>query len=82
MSASDRIYTTVEGVKIALDSLRANKVRAALTIMGVAVGVFVVTGMAAAVHGIQSKFAEDMAAAVKLRPGSILPPSVSVQFAV
>jgi putative ABC transport system permease protein len=63
VSTSDRIYTTVEGVKIALDSLRANKVRAALTIMGVAVGVFVVTGMAAAVHGIQSKFAEDMAAA-------------------
>jgi len=63
MTAADRLYTTIEGVKIALESLRANKVRAALTIMGVAVGVFVVTGMAAAVHGIQSKFAEDMAAA-------------------
>ena len=62
MSAADRLYTTVEGVKIALESLRANKVRAALTIMGVAVGVFVVTGMAAAVHGIQNSVAKDLAA--------------------
>jgi putative ABC transport system permease protein len=34
-----------EGVGIALDSLRANKIRAALTIMGVALGVFVVVAM-------------------------------------
>ena len=32
----------VEGVLIAIDSIRANKVRAALTILGVAIGVFVV----------------------------------------
>ncbi|HUO52963.1 MAG TPA: ABC transporter permease [Gemmatimonadaceae bacterium] len=63
MSAADRLYSTLEGVKIAVESLRANKVRAALTIMGIAVGVFVVTGMAAAVHGIQTSFAQDMAAA-------------------
>ena len=63
MSTADRLYSTLEGVKIALESLRANKVRAALTIMGVAVGVFVVTAMSAAVHGIESSVANDMAAA-------------------
>ena len=36
-----------EGVGIALDSLRGNKVRAALTILGVAIGVMVVIAMAA-----------------------------------
>lgn len=41
-----------EGVGIALDSLRANKVRAALTILGVAIGVMVVIAMAAAITGI------------------------------
>jgi putative ABC transport system permease protein len=41
-----------EGVVIALDSLRANKVRAALTILGVAIGVTVVIAMGAAITGI------------------------------
>ncbi len=63
MSTADRLYSTLEGVRIAIDSLRANKVRAALTIMGVAVGVFVVTAMSAAVHGIQSSVSETLAAA-------------------
>ena len=42
-----------EGVGIALDSLRANKVRASLTILGIAIGVMVVVGMAAAITGIR-----------------------------
>src|SRR5205809_7313214 len=41
-----------EGVGIALDSLRGNKRRAALTILGVAIGVTVVTVMAAMISGI------------------------------
>src|SRR6185295_4975751 len=41
-----------EGVSIALDSLRSNKVRAALTILGVAIGVMVVIAMASAITGI------------------------------
>lgn len=41
-----------EGVVIALDSLRANKVRAALTILGVAIGVMVVIAMASAITGV------------------------------
>src|SRR5580765_4819848 len=41
-----------EGVGVALDSLRSNKVRAALTVLGVAIGVTVVIAMAAAITGI------------------------------
>ena len=52
-----------EGVVIALDAIRSNKVRAGLTILGIAVGVFVVTVMSAAVHGINEGVAKSMAAA-------------------
>src|SRR5262249_28277111 len=41
-----------EGVGVALDSLRSNKARAALTILGVAIGVTVVIGMGSAITGI------------------------------
>lgn len=46
------IERTLEGVGIALDSIRSNKVRAGLTILGVAIGVMVVIGMASAITGI------------------------------
>ena len=42
----------MEGSAIALDSIQANKVRAALTILGVAIGVTVVIAMASAITGI------------------------------
>lgn len=48
-----------EGVGIALESIRANRVRAALTILGVAVGVFVVVVISAAIHGINASVAKD-----------------------
>ena len=51
-----------EGVGIALDSLRANKIRAALTIMGVALGVFVVVAMSSVVKGINESFRRDLEA--------------------
>ncbi|HET7373132.1 MAG TPA: ABC transporter permease [Gemmatimonadaceae bacterium] len=54
-----RLLSMLEGVGIALDSLRSNKVRAALTILGVAVGVFVVVVISAAIHGINSSVARD-----------------------
>jgi len=54
-----RIYSLFEGVTIALDSLRQNRVRAALTILGVAVGVFVVVVISAAIHGINASVARD-----------------------
>ena len=54
----DRIRMSLEGVTIALDAMRANKVRAGLTILGVAVGVFVVVVISAAVHGINASVAK------------------------
>jgi putative ABC transport system permease protein len=51
-----------EGVGIAFDSLRSNKVRAALTIMGVALGVFVVVAMSSVVRGINESFRRDLEA--------------------
>src|SRR3954462_4702401 len=54
-----RIFSLFEGVTIALDSLRQNRVRAALTILGVAVGVFVVVVISAAIHGINASVAKD-----------------------
>ena len=53
----------VEGVSIALESIRANKGRAALTILGVAVGVFVVVALSSVVRGVNESFARDVAAA-------------------
>jgi len=48
----------LEGVAIALDSLRANKVRAALTVLGVAIGVTVVIAMASAIAGINRSISQ------------------------
>jgi putative ABC transport system permease protein len=59
----DQVKMSLEGVVIALDAMRANKVRAALTILGVAVGVFVVVVMSAAVHGINASVAKQFEAA-------------------
>lgn len=53
----------IEGMRIALDAIRANKVRSALTIMGVAVGVFVVVALSSVVRGINESFAKDLEAA-------------------
>ena len=58
-----RITGLFEGVAIALDALRTNKVRASLTILGIAVGVFVVVAMAAAIHGINDSVAHDIESA-------------------
>ena len=43
--------------------IRANKGRAALTILGVAVGVFVVVALSSVVRGVNESFARDVAAA-------------------
>jgi putative ABC transport system permease protein len=57
------LYQLTEGIFIAFDAIRTNKVRAGLTILGIAVGVFVVTVMSAAVHGINSGVSRSLAAA-------------------
>ena len=58
--AGQRLHILGEGVTIALDSIRANKVRAGLTILGIAVGVFVVVVISAAIHGINASVAKDL----------------------
>ena len=63
MKLGARLFNIFEGVVIALDAIRSNKVRAGLTILGIAVGVFVVTVMSAAVHGINAGVSRSMAAA-------------------
>ncbi|MEO7520879.1 MAG: ABC transporter permease [Gemmatimonas sp.] len=56
-----KLFAISEGVRIAIDSIRANKVRAGLTILGIAVGVFVVVAISAAIHGINESVAKDFA---------------------
>src|SRR3954469_21707103 len=63
MTLGSKLANLFEGVIIALDAIRSNKVRAGLTILGIAVGVFVVTVMSAAVHGINAGVSKSMAAA-------------------
>jgi putative ABC transport system permease protein len=63
MGFSSWLFNLTEGVGIAFDAIRANKVRAALTILGVAVGVFVVVTLSAAVHGINASVAKDLESA-------------------
>ncbi|MBA3557760.1 MAG: ABC transporter permease [Gemmatimonadaceae bacterium] len=63
MGIAARLSALLEGVRIAFDSIRVNKVRAGLTILGIAVGVFVVTAMSAAVHGINAGVTSSLAAA-------------------
>ncbi|MFL5384120.1 MAG: ABC transporter permease [Longimicrobiaceae bacterium] len=54
------LTSTFEGVGIALDALRSNKVRAALTILGIVIGVTVVITMAAAIGGFRSTILEQV----------------------
>jgi putative ABC transport system permease protein len=63
MNLSSWFFNVTEGIGIAFDAIRQNRVRAALTILGVAVGVFVVVTLAAAVHGINESVAKDLESA-------------------
>lgn len=47
-----------EGITLALSAVRANKTRASLTILGVAIGVMVVIAMASTITGIQNSVSE------------------------
>ena len=58
MRLRDRVTALFEGILMALDALRANRVRAALTILGIAIGVFVVVVMSAAIQGINNSVAQ------------------------
>src|SRR3954462_9949128 len=54
-----RMHVLREGVTMALDVIRTNRTRSALTILGIAVGVFVVVVISAAIHGINESVAKD-----------------------
>lgn len=49
-----------EGLKIALDSLRANKLRSALTTLGIVIGIVTVTLMGTAIEGINRAFLDSI----------------------
>ena len=55
---SSPLTTLDEGFRIAISAIRANKTRAGLTILGVAIGVAVVVTMAALITGIRSSVME------------------------
>ena len=55
--------SVVEGVKLAFDQLRTNKLRSALTVLGIVVGVATVVLMSAAIIGIRNPIMESFAAA-------------------
>src|ERR1051325_10448175 len=58
-----RLISAFEGVTIAFDAIKANKGRAALTIMGVGVGVFVVVALSSVIEGVNESFRRDLEAA-------------------
>ena len=57
-STGGALATLDEGFRIALSAISANKIRASLTILGVAIGVAVVVTMAALITGIRSSILE------------------------
>ena len=59
-SISASLSRVAEGVGIALDAVRSNKVRAGLTILGVAIGVMVVIGMASMITGINRAVVQEL----------------------
>jgi putative ABC transport system permease protein len=62
-SVLSRLLVLTEGVRIAVDTIRTNRLRTLLTVLGVAVGVFVVVVIAAVVHGINAGIAASLDAA-------------------
>ena len=55
------IYEFTESVRIALAQIRANKLRSALTALGVIIGIVAVTLMGTAIEGINTGFDKSLA---------------------
>jgi len=47
---------------MALDSIRMNKLRSSLTILGIVIGVLTIVGMVAVIEGINASFAQKLEA--------------------
>ncbi len=63
MAARTSLYSALEAFSIAFDGIWANKVRAGLTVLGVAVGVLVVVLMTAIINGISTSVMGEFEAA-------------------
>lgn len=61
MSALHRVRLAGEGVVIALDAMRSNKLRSALTILGVLIGVATVMTMASLIQGLNDDITSQIA---------------------
>ena len=55
-------YEFVEGLKISWDAIRANKMRAGLTTLGIVIGIVTVTLMATAIQGLNRGFTQSISA--------------------
>ena len=60
---SRMVTASIEGLRMAFDSLGANRVRASLTVLGVAIGVGCVVAMAALITGVRGVVQEGIEAA-------------------
>ncbi len=58
-----RLESLVEGAQLAVDQLRANKFRSALTILGIVIGVATVVAMSALLSGVRGDILEGIEAA-------------------
>src|SRR6187549_1931539 len=54
------IIRTVENMKLALDTLRANKTRAFLTVLGIFIGVLIVVGVASVLNGFRQSVVDQV----------------------
>ena len=52
----------VEGLRIAWDATRANKMRAGLTTLGIVIGIVTVTLMGTAIQGLRRGFSQSISA--------------------
>jgi len=55
------LQSVAEGVKIALTAIKANKVRAFLTMFGIIIGIVAVTTMSTTINGVNRSFEDSMA---------------------
>jgi len=60
MGFGGKMLQTLEGINIALNTIRTNKIRTKLTIMNIAVNIFVVVALSSVMRGINESFTQDL----------------------